>query len=739
MELIANWLWNHDNNPANTWMCFRKSFVINNPSQDLEAAVSVDSKYWLWINGKLVVFEGGLNRGPEPGAGYFDTINIGKYLVNGRNTIAALVWYWGNSGRNNVDSGQGGFLFQTKSPRLALISDNTWKTKVHPGYYPTAEPNPSYLYGGHNLGFDARQDIPGWHKPVYDDTGWENATEKGKAGIKPWGNLSPRPIPLWKDYGLKKYCKTFTKKTGNKLVVEADLPYAAHITPFFRIKSKTGGLSIDIRTDRYEVHGGPGDDKNVYKSHRVEYLTKPGIQEFEAYDWLFGEKVIFTFPDEVEILNLKFRETGYNVDFEGRFNCNDKFINKLYDKCSRTLYICMRDNYMDCPDRERGQWIGDVSSQIPQTFYALGRPADLLTKKAIHDFINWKNGDILRGNIPGTKCSELPSQSLNAISEIGMIMTYYLHSGDKSVLVYAYESIKKYILLWKLNADGSVIPRNGNWAWFDHGINVDRPVLENAWYLSALKSANTIAELTGNRSDCRIYGDRISVIQNNFDKLYWKDDGYRSGESNDDRANALAVLSGLVDKSKYEHILKIFLEVNNSTPYMEGYVLEAMFKMGYGKHALTRMRERYGKLVKNSNTTLWEDFFVLGTKNHAWSGAPLTIISKYIAGIFPATPGYETFYVLPQLFDLKSLSIKVPSVKGDIEVEIINNTSKYSMKLTSPVGTKAIVGIPKNLSPKIRGQIKINGSVVSKKGIVDEDNGYVMFTIPSGKHIISQQ
>ena len=34
-------------------------------------------------------------------------------------------------------------------------------------------------------------------------------------------------------------------------------------------------------------------------------------------------------------------------------------------------------------------------------------------------------------------------------------------------------------------------------------------------------------------------------------------------------------------------------------------------------------------LIVNENSTLWEDFFQLGTKNHAWSGAPLTIVSKY--------------------------------------------------------------------------------------------------------------
>ena len=31
----------------------------------------------------------------------------------------------------------------------------------------------------------------------------------------------------------------------------------------------------------------------------------------------------------------------------------------------------MRDSYMDCPDRERAQWWGDVVNALGEAFYAL--------------------------------------------------------------------------------------------------------------------------------------------------------------------------------------------------------------------------------------------------------------------------------------------------------------------------------------------------------------------------------
>ena len=55
--------------------------------------------------------------------------------------------------------------------------------------------------------------------------------------------------------------------------------------------------------------------------------------------------------------------------------------------------------------------------------------------------------------------------------------------------------------------------------------------------------------------------------------------------------------------------------------------------MGYVKDAYRRMMSRYYNLIVNENSTLWEDFNILGTRNHAWSGAPLEIAFRYFLGL----------------------------------------------------------------------------------------------------------
>ncbi len=152
---------------------------------------------------------------------------------------------------------------------------------------------------------------------------------------------------MWKDYGLKDYNVKVERKSDTLFV--AYLPYNAQVNPYIKLKAKVGEI-IDIRTDNYCGGGTP----NVY----AEYITKNGIQEFEAWGWMNGHQVLYTIPKDVEVLELKFRETGDDTEFVGSFSCEDKFYNKLWDKSLRTLYITMRDTYMDCPDRERAQWWG---------------------------------------------------------------------------------------------------------------------------------------------------------------------------------------------------------------------------------------------------------------------------------------------------------------------------------------------------------------------------------------------
>src|SRR5450759_986502 len=122
-EWQAQWIGATTNHAENTWSVLRKHFTLRTVPKSAVARIAVDSKYWLWINGKQVVFEGGLKRGPNPSDTYYDEVDLAPWLRKGDNTIAVLAWFWGKKGFSHKNSGKAGFLFELDAGETAVSSD----------------------------------------------------------------------------------------------------------------------------------------------------------------------------------------------------------------------------------------------------------------------------------------------------------------------------------------------------------------------------------------------------------------------------------------------------------------------------------------------------------------------------------------------------------------------------------------------------------------------------------------
>ena len=98
-----------------------------------------------------------------------------------------------------------------------------------------------------------------------------------------------------------------------------------------------------------------------------------------------GEGAIYNIPAGVTVKAVKYRETGYDTTFAGSFECNDNDYNILWKKAARTAYICMREHFYDCPDRERVGFWGDGTPELNQCFYVFAAAAHRLCKKLVLD------------------------------------------------------------------------------------------------------------------------------------------------------------------------------------------------------------------------------------------------------------------------------------------------------------------------------------------------------------------
>ena len=723
----AQWIWQEEDGPSNTWMSFRKTIFVNEIHETVEAHIAVDSKFWLWINGKMVLFEGGLSRGPSqagdwnrkekitPANSWYETVDIQSYLKKGDNTIALLVWYWGRETHKgtHIDSGKGGLLFSAQIGSQKVVSDTSWKAIQHPGYDNTIEPASKSLVQ-YSVKYNAQNDLNDWTEnawctPNFNDSSWPLATEKGKAGTAPWYNLEKNIMPPLVNHGLENYANHDELKfpfVSDGLTIKARLPFNKQITPYLEIEAKAGD-SIFITTD------------NNRNGIHATYIAKEGVQKFESYSWFNGHEVLYTIPEGVKIIALKYRWMSVG-QMAGSFQIDDPFYNRLWDMGNNTLFVCARDNFMDCPDRERALWIGDVADQTGYLFYAMDDAGRQLLKKAILQTVYFSQDDVI-GALGPLRVRELVTQSLQFIAQV--VWPYYLNTGDIETLEIAYPYLFRYLDLFPMQENGLPEYRKrkspDTWDWLDWGVRdtIDKQPIQIAFYYLALREAKQMAEVLGNEEHIKWYDTRMASMKPAYKKAFWKDGFYSSNQEKfkDDRANAIAIVSGIANPEYYDQIVDNVLVPNRfSSPHFEWMVEEAMCIAGRPKASLQRMKEQYQSQVDDTSlTTLYEKFQNKGTYNHAWNGSN-TILSKYVAGVKPTKVAWSEFAIMPELVDFQSIQKSIPTIKGTIDIDMNMTESTYQLQLVSPQNTTAIIGIPK-AGKGIR-EVAVNGKTVWKRG-----------------------
>ncbi len=691
-EWKARWISKEQSNSGtNLWMGFRKKVTIDKLPSSVIARIATDTKYWLWINGKMAVYEGGLKRGYSPSSSYYDKVEIAPYLKEGENVIAVAVWHFGKNGFSHLDSGIAGLLFQAEGDGVEILSqdDGTWECSLLPAYQIADIPVPNYRLPESSIRYDAREDLAcEWYKGEGNGEMELPDNLPFRPGEGPFGALVERPIPLWKDYGVRNY--ESVERRGDTLVCK--LPYNLHAHPILKVNAPSGKV-ITMFTDHFCV-------TDAY-CLGAQYVTGDGVQEYEHLCWLNGEKMYYVVPEGVEVLEVKYRETGYDCEFAGSFRCDDPLLNEYYKKAARTLYVCMRDTYYDCPDRERAQWPGDEVNELGMAFYQLSPSAGKLAVKGISELCAWTKPDgSIYGPVPtGNWFKELPMQSLAVIGWYGLRRQAF-YSGDYSFVSALYPAIHRYLHeTWKLDEDSLPVYRVGNeiWDWPDAGDSQDSEPQLALWYYLALKAEKEFATKIGKIGDAAADEALMSRIASSFNARYWTGSEYRSegySGATDDRIHALAVVCGIAGQDKYPAILKVLGEQRHATTYMHCYVLEALCMMGHPEMAQDLMHSRYPSIMKEDGSTLWEHWNYEGSSNHAWGGSGIIIMNEFFAGIKPKDAGFKVFTVKPQMGNLKHIETSFMTRYGKVHLKLDRNGKSISAELTVPEGSVAELHSP---------------------------------------------
>ena len=525
-----------------------------------------------------------------------------------------------------------------------------------------------------------------------------------------------------KDYGRKEYLRVSKDLPHGEDApwrLVCTMPYNCHFQPSIEVEAEAGKVIAFNSTNPLVLYLTPTET----------VTTSAGVADYEAKHWVSGEGAIYTIPAGVTVRSVRYRETGFDTEFAGSFECNDGDYNVLWKKAARTAYICMREHFYDCPDRERVGFWGDGTPELNQCFYVFDEKSHRLCKELV-----------LRKLEP----KFYPGQHLEFLGDYGLWF-YYLQTGDLDSMRAVYEPTKTFLF------ETYVF---GKRTWFDWGKeNKDIAVTETCFYFNCLGTLRKIALATGHDADLPQIDAKLESIRSTFDSLYWKDGFYMSTQVKepDDRANAMAVNVGLAGRAKWPAIYENVLSKKTyASCFFDRWVFEALCTMGKQERALLRMAERYRTMIPCAFTTLWEhydrwwasqmDAFDAGSSlNHGWN-PPALILSQTIAGISPEAPGWSTYHVLPKEAFLSAIKVVVPSIKGAISVELKKSATEFALALTSPAATTAIVGIPKGSFTTLD-TIKAGGVTIwdgTFRGGVEgitwngEDADYVKFNVAPG-------
>ena len=134
----ARWIWLPcERTLANTFVLFRREIEVGGEVASARGWISADSRYRLWVNGRRVQW------GPapcDPRSYEADPLDLTRWLVPGRNVIAAEVLFYGH-GEGTWPFGKPGFLFALRVEEAGgrvseVLSDGSWRALLDRSHRP---------------------------------------------------------------------------------------------------------------------------------------------------------------------------------------------------------------------------------------------------------------------------------------------------------------------------------------------------------------------------------------------------------------------------------------------------------------------------------------------------------------------------------------------------------------------------------------------------------------------------
>lgn len=690
----------HREDLKNLHMLVRKKFTCTGTIKDAFIDITADDYYKLYINGVFV------GQGPAPG--YYFSYNYNRYdiaeLIHpGENTIAVHVYYQGLINRvwNSGDYRQGMIAELYIEDKLFLHTDSTWK-------YIQAKEFVSLKTIGYDTQYlediDERLKEMGWKMNAYDDSSWKSAFVNPCDDHK----LFLQTIPTVEVYEI---LPIEVKEMGEGHCI---IDFGQEITGQFRMKANgSEGQKVEILCgEELEDSTGPHVRYKMRCNcdYKETWILSEGENLLEQYDYKAFRYAEVAAPAGV-VDKESFRAVVRHYPFDEekcKFYSSNELLNAIWKICKNGVKYGSQEVFVDCPSREKGQYLGDATVTTHSHVYLSG---DLrLYKKALKDFA--LSAYVCPGFMavaPGSFMQEIADFSLQWPLQL---LNYYRQSGDREFLMEmapVADGIIKYFKKYE-RPDGLLENVKEKWNLVDWPENLrdgyDFELKQvvgdgchnviNAFYYGAMKTVNEIKRILG-------MGDLYELrrLKQAFVHAFYRPETKLFADSSVSshsslHSNTISVFYGLIPGEAIDSILNFIRRKRlNCGVYLTYFLLKGLARVGaydlVYELIVSEDTQSWANMVREGATTCFEAWGKEQKWNtslcHPWASSPIPVLIEDIAGIKPAKPGWEEISFDPHIPEsLESLTLEFWTARGRIRLEY----NQGKAELLAPEGVKVI-------------------------------------------------
>jgi hypothetical protein len=271
----------------------------------------------------------------------------------------------------------------------------------------------------------------------------------------------------------------------------------------------------------------------------------------------------------------------------------------------------------------------------------------------------------------------------------------------------------------------------------------DYNTVVNAFHYHSLVLMANMAEAIGEKGDASFYRKQAETVKKAFNRNFIDASRniYVDGIGTDHaslHANMYALVFGLVPEPIKPAVIEAIKQKRMACGvYGANYLLEAMFDADEPDYALSLLtdtsdRSWYNmiKVGATMTTESWDNKYKSNNGwSHAWSSSPVHILPRKLMGIEPLTPGFETIMIEPKPASVKNASVKLPTIRGEVKAEFVNEPNRFYLSVDIPGNTNAKISLPAKGEVLV---LKIDNQI--SKDYVIKDERAIIENIGSGSH-----